>query len=74
MGIGYQPAQCPVARAVVVSAGKHHDPARELGAVIAVVVEDGEVHSHNGIDARSHACFEVFDGAVQAVAVRARER
>ena len=74
MGIGYQPAQCPVAGPVVVAAGEDHHPAGELGAVVTVVVEDREVHSDNGIDTRSHACFEVFDGAVQTVAVRARER
>ena len=74
MGIGNQPAQRTVAGTVVVSVGQHDDAARELGAEVAVVVEDRKVHPDDGIQSRGHAGLEVLDGAVQAVPVRAGER
>ncbi len=74
MGIGNQPAEGPVAGAVVVSVGEHDDAARELGAEVAVVVEDRKVNPDDGIQSRGHAGFEVFDGAVQAVPVGAGQR
>ncbi len=55
--------------------GEYDDAARDLGAVVAVVVEYRQVHPpYDGVDACVHACFEVFDGAVQAVPVCAGER
>ena len=71
MRIRNQPAQRPVAGAVVVAVRKHHHPAGKLGAEVAVVVENREVNPHNGIDAGSHAGLEVLDGAVEPVPVSA---
>ncbi|GEB21151.1 hypothetical protein AAU01_39060 [Paenarthrobacter aurescens] len=54
--------------------GEYDDAARDLGAVVAVVVEYCQVYPDDGVYAGVHACFEVFDGAVKAVTVCAGER
>lgn len=73
MGIGDEAAEGTVAGALVVAVGEYYHPAGCLGSVVAVVIEDGEVDADDGVDACIHACFEVFDGSVKAVAVSAGE-
>ena len=74
VGVGDQPAQRPVAGAVVVSVRQHDDASPELGAVVAVVVKDREVHPDDRIQPGCHARLQVLDGSVQSVAVRAGQR
>ncbi len=74
MGVGDQPAQCPVTGAVVVSVRQHDDASPELGAEVAVVVKDRKVHPDDRIQPCGHAGLQVLDGAVQPVTVRARQR
>ena len=74
MGIGDQPAQRPVAGAVVVPVGQHDDASPDLGAEVAVVVKDRKVHPDDRVQPGRHAGLQVLDRPVEAVAVRAGER